>query len=182
MMNACAVAHMGIHLHVVFNSTCMVCSGIFHMLQCHSWNCMLISHFTRRRFLRRFLLYTSVSYVLAMPRLGNYFLPDVSMLADVQQGPLKQQALVWQRTIKWFLSNWVACPSTSLTTTMSLSQLGYTVPCNGLCGHPVFVRMFWFARSCGITFIQLKGPFAHWQGAGSHPLPFPAEAVSLFDN
>lgn len=52
-----------------------------------------------------FSLHTSpvAPIYLAKRHAGNhkvgYYLPDMSMIADVQQGTLKQQALVWQRVL-----------------------------------------------------------------------------------
>eukprot|EP00438_Fugacium_kawagutii_P029601 Skav235415 [mRNA] locus=scaffold924:108827:114000:- [translate_table: standard] len=67
-----------------------------------------------------------------------YRLKDDNIVADMTFCDLQNQSRVWQRTIKWLLQHWIACPWTTLTKTHSLGRLGYTVEQNGLMGRPNF--------------------------------------------
>eukprot|EP00438_Fugacium_kawagutii_P017856 Skav229919 [mRNA] locus=scaffold3709:10405:15534:- [translate_table: standard] len=69
---------------------------------------------------------------------GVYKLPDVHIVADLQQQPLHQQSRVWNRTIKWFLTKWSDAPWGHVIKTASLGRYGYTIPVIGLQGQPRF--------------------------------------------
>lgn len=69
---------------------------------------------------------------------GVYRLPDIDVIADVQQQTLQLQSRVWHRVIKWLLPHWRNHPLGTVCQTNSLARYGYFKPHGGIGGQPRF--------------------------------------------